>query len=140
MAGAMSEAGPCALCGAVDYALSLGGPTVCPACDAGLFADPELATKRLLGLAPLASRNERATEAVQADRLIKGDRLADHVRMPIWVDTSQPQDPDTAGPFVPDCPIAGCELWEGHPGPHEPERCPPWCKLPHGHPGTHEPL
>ena len=27
--------GPCKLCGATDYALSMGGPTICPACDCG---------------------------------------------------------------------------------------------------------
>jgi hypothetical protein len=31
----MSIKGPCIICGATDYGLSLGGPTICPACDCG---------------------------------------------------------------------------------------------------------
>lgn len=29
--------GPCCICGATDYALSCGGPTICPKCDCGHF-------------------------------------------------------------------------------------------------------
>jgi len=28
--------GPCTMCGATDYALSMGGPAICPRCDCGL--------------------------------------------------------------------------------------------------------
>lgn len=29
------QAGPCIICGEKDYLLSVGGPTICPACDMG---------------------------------------------------------------------------------------------------------
>ena len=29
------QPGPCELCGATDYPLSMGGPAICPACDCG---------------------------------------------------------------------------------------------------------
>ena len=34
---AMTELGPCVICGATDYNLSMGGPTICPSCDCGDF-------------------------------------------------------------------------------------------------------
>ena len=49
----------CILCGETSYAPSLGGPHICPACDAGVFHDPALATKRMLGLKPPPVRAER---------------------------------------------------------------------------------
>ncbi len=33
----MTYPGPCVICGARDYELSMGGPTICPSCDAGNF-------------------------------------------------------------------------------------------------------
>jgi hypothetical protein len=30
-----AQAGPCIICGLRDYPLSMGGPTICPACDCG---------------------------------------------------------------------------------------------------------
>lgn len=32
--------GPCVVCGATDYFLSMGGPTICPSCDTGASSDP----------------------------------------------------------------------------------------------------
>lgn len=32
----MSIYGPCVVCGATNYSLSMGGPTICPACDCGI--------------------------------------------------------------------------------------------------------
>ena len=32
----MTVLGPCVVCGATDYALSAGGPDICPACDCGI--------------------------------------------------------------------------------------------------------
>lgn len=29
------QTGPCVVCGLKNYALSMGGPTICPACDCG---------------------------------------------------------------------------------------------------------
>ena len=40
----MSYRGPCISCGATDYQLSFGGPTICPACDAGI--NPEVSKLR----------------------------------------------------------------------------------------------
>lgn len=37
----MSEKGPCVICGATNYELSMGGPTICPVCDCGLIRCPE---------------------------------------------------------------------------------------------------
>lgn len=51
--------GPCVLCGTTDYPLSVGGPSVCPACDCGNFDDVPLAAKRVIGLAPPPTTDER---------------------------------------------------------------------------------
>lgn len=32
-----SMPGPCCICGSTNYALSMGGPTICPKCDCGHF-------------------------------------------------------------------------------------------------------
>jgi hypothetical protein len=53
------SSGPCLLCGDVGYALSFGGSRVCPLCDAGSFHDEDLASKRLMGLKPPPTVNER---------------------------------------------------------------------------------
>jgi hypothetical protein len=37
----MTQPGPCIICGAKDYALSMGGPDICPSCDCGNFG-PEV--------------------------------------------------------------------------------------------------
>jgi hypothetical protein len=33
----MTMPGPCVICGALDYELSVGGPDICPSCDCGGF-------------------------------------------------------------------------------------------------------
>jgi hypothetical protein len=59
----MSPLGPCVLCGAKDYPLSMGGPTICPACDCGHGLSPnEAATNRRLlseAAAEIAERKRR---------------------------------------------------------------------------------
>lgn len=35
-------AGPCCVCGATNYPLSIGGPSICPACDCGIQLAPSL--------------------------------------------------------------------------------------------------
>lgn len=32
----MTDLGPCVVCGATGYALSCGGPSICPPCDCGI--------------------------------------------------------------------------------------------------------
>ena len=56
------QSGPCVICGATNYALSMGGPSICPWCDTGASADPR--------------RNRARIEALSAER----DRLAARVR------------------------------------------------------------
>lgn len=36
----MIQPGPCILCDAKNYPLSMGGPTLCPACDTGFTQSP----------------------------------------------------------------------------------------------------
>jgi len=52
--------GPCILSGDTNYALSMGGPSICPACDCGNLHNRGLAVKRMLGLRPPPTTNERA--------------------------------------------------------------------------------
>lgn len=33
----INMSGPCVICGAKDYPLSMGGPAICPKCDCGTF-------------------------------------------------------------------------------------------------------
>lgn len=37
MNGIPTNRGPCVICGATGYPLSIGGPTICPSCDCGNF-------------------------------------------------------------------------------------------------------
>lgn len=55
--------GPCVVCGRQNYALSMGGPSICPACDCGR-ADPLIQAKTIANLrAKLAAETARANEA-----------------------------------------------------------------------------
>jgi hypothetical protein len=56
--------GPCVYCGAVNYPLSMGGPTICPSCDCGNFG-PKVV--RALGTELVAVRSERAALAAQLE-------------------------------------------------------------------------
>ena len=42
------QAGPCIMCGATNYSMSFGGPSICPSCDCGI--DPEIGKLKSLGL------------------------------------------------------------------------------------------
>ena len=74
--GRMMPPGPCIVCGENNYPLSMGGPTICPACDCGI--DPDL-TKLRRKLAQvenelIQARDER-NEFYNATGTLKG-RLA----------------------------------------------------------------
>lgn len=38
--------GPCVVCGIKNYPLSMGGPTICPACDCGYSGPQQIAAQR----------------------------------------------------------------------------------------------
>lgn len=40
------QSGPCLVCGETDYPLSMGGPSICPACDMGQDLKTRLALYR----------------------------------------------------------------------------------------------
>lgn len=73
----MIQAGPCCLCGDANYELSLGGPGICPACDAGNFHDEAIATKRLMGLKPPPTENEREKMMKQRESFALGNIAID---------------------------------------------------------------
>jgi hypothetical protein len=62
--------GPCQICGATGYALSFGGPGICPACDCGV--DPKLAQAQLR-IAELTSEVARLRTALSASGEAKKD-------------------------------------------------------------------
>lgn len=51
-------AGPCEICGAINYLPSLGGPTICPSCDCGDFGPSRV--QKLAAL--LAAKDARIAE------------------------------------------------------------------------------
>jgi len=53
-----TQAGPCAICGATDYSLSMGGPTICPACDCGPPNPKQVREERECLLSALAARDK----------------------------------------------------------------------------------
>lgn len=52
--------GPCVICGAVNYDMSMGGPTICPSCDCGHFGMNEVQRQRDI-IAALRAEIERLT-------------------------------------------------------------------------------
>jgi hypothetical protein len=62
----VSGLGPCVICGAMDYQLSVGGPTICPSCDCGNFGPQAMAR---LGKTIVELRERLAV----AERLIRVD-------------------------------------------------------------------
>lgn len=59
----MSITGPCVVCGATDYQLSFGGPSICPACDCGI--DPKLTELRV-------KYSEALSQLTRAEQRIAG--------------------------------------------------------------------
>jgi hypothetical protein len=59
----MSVPGPCIYCGATNYALSMGGPTICPSCDCGNFGAPTV-TRQGKEIASLRTRIATLTAAL----------------------------------------------------------------------------
>lgn len=59
----MSVPGPCICCGATNYALSMGGPTICPSCDCGNFGAPTV-TRQGKEIASLRARIATLTAAL----------------------------------------------------------------------------
>lgn len=57
------QPGPCIICGATDYPLSMGGPTICPPCDCGPPNPVEVRKLRE------ALRDSRAAEAALRDEI-----------------------------------------------------------------------
>jgi len=53
--------GPCILCGTTNYPMSMGGPTICPACDCGIAGHPypDRYSRRVLGKGELPDHDER---------------------------------------------------------------------------------
>ena len=39
------QPGPCVVCGGTNYPLSMGGPSLCPACDTGASSNPQRCRK-----------------------------------------------------------------------------------------------
>lgn len=78
----MSEkiAGPCVVCGATDYSLTLGGPTICPSCDCG--RDPEIGRLINLGQKQHAEIIRLRTELATAnERLSAAERDTERYRI-----------------------------------------------------------
>lgn len=88
----------CRLCGDENYPLSMGGPTLCPSCDSGLFVDHGLAVKRMLGLKPPPTTNERAAHrAAQTPGVYGNPVLAPDLSMFSLGQPSIPEpEPETA--------------------------------------------
>lgn len=68
--------GPCVICGAMGYALSMGGPTICPRCDCGDFGYERLITQAA-ELSGLRSRNAELERLVKAIDLEAKDHNRD---------------------------------------------------------------
>lgn len=67
------QPGPCCICGATNYALSMGGPTICPKCDCGHF-DAATVTQQAKVIAQL--REELAALRSRPAPLGEEDALA----------------------------------------------------------------
>jgi hypothetical protein len=63
--------GPCVVCGAVDYPLSMGGANICPNCDCG--DDPFAKTKAALG--KFVAVHDEALKAVIEEKDAEIQRL-----------------------------------------------------------------
>lgn len=65
------DRGPCQLCGAMGYSLSIGGPTICPSCDCGI---PPAETRSARELSAWKARAEAAEAALAAARAEERER------------------------------------------------------------------
>lgn len=66
----MSQPGPCCICGDTNYQLSLGGPTICPACDCGASTDPRVARNLRAEITRLRTENIELRDKL--DRIAAG--------------------------------------------------------------------
>jgi hypothetical protein len=89
----MTMPGPCVICGATNYALSMGGPSLCPACDCGHFNGHALAVHNAKLSAQLQAAEARA-EALQSawDWLASYRRLSIEWDGPVYCDDDGPDE------------------------------------------------
>jgi len=57
--------GPCTICGAVNYPLSMGGSSICPMCDTGFSSNPRNMRHLLDQNNKLREENEELRKALE---------------------------------------------------------------------------
>lgn len=72
--------GPCVCCGATGYALSMGGPSICPACDCGRFGGTVLAIHNAKLTAELQASEARAL-SLEAEKGRLREALVEYRRL-----------------------------------------------------------
>ena len=122
----MSNPGPCIGCGATNYELSCGGPTICPRCDCG--TDERDAPRRLRELREeLARLRESVRIWMEIDSEHNNKHVeneADNARLRAAVEARDASNPGTQVSFgaVRQCPYCGRGASAGS-IPHKPD-CP----------------
>lgn len=71
--------GPCIGCGATNYGNSLGGPSICPACDAGATRSPKEAGSSVAG-ALLVEQNARIAALEAENRDLRAEVASERVK------------------------------------------------------------
>lgn len=77
--------GPCVICGAMDYELSCGGPSICPKCDAGQF-DQSTVYSQAKYITKL--RDEIAALRSQPAMGLSEEELAEIIYDNVWCNSS----------------------------------------------------
>jgi len=82
-----TASGPCVYCGATNYALSLGGPAVCPACDCGrpdpalvAIRNAQLTAERDALLSEVRGLREAGLALVEASMDVSSGGVSNHRR------------------------------------------------------------
>lgn len=78
--------GPCAMCGAEGYELSVGGPNICPACDCGVTA-PYVLQKHIKSLTEERDRLRALVERAKPIAAVARQRAAwpqEHEYIDAW--------------------------------------------------------
>ena len=73
------QTGPCVNCGALNYSLSFGGPSICPACDTGSMGIGQPARGFREALDEISSLRSRAKELEAENATLKNESVGSNL-------------------------------------------------------------
>jgi hypothetical protein len=86
----VKQAGPCVICGATGYELSMGGPTICPSCDCGPLR-PSDVRKLREAYEVLLAENARLKERAERAEVERDAAVEEHNRIMAFLGDVSPK-------------------------------------------------